>query len=57
MAPPCKVFNTFVDVFSHKFLTLLDGMEKCFLWGVAVALHGRKIGFDWLKLVWEHDGE
>ena len=57
MAPTCKVFNTFVDVFSHKFLTLLDGMEKCFLWGVAVALHGRKIGFDWLKLVWEHDGE
>ena len=38
-------------------LTLLDGVEQFFLWTVATVLDGRKIGFDWLKSVREHNDE
>ena len=38
-------------------MTLLDDVEQFFLWAVAAVLDGRKIGFDWLKPVWEHNDE
>ena len=47
----CEVFSTFVDVIKPKILMLLDDVEQFFLWAVAAALDGRKIGFDWLKPV------
>ena len=55
--PACEVFNEFVDNFQSTLLTLLDDVEQFFLWAVAAVLDGRKIGFDWLKLVWEHNDE
>ena len=55
--PACQVFNEFVDNFRSKLLTLLDDVEQFFLWAVAAVLDGRKIGFDWLKPVWEHNDE
>ena len=55
--PTCEVFNTFLDVFRSKLLALLDDVKQFFLWAAAVALDGRKIGFHWLKLVWENHGE
>ena len=36
---------------------LLDGLEQFFLWVVAATIDGREIDFDWLKLVWDHNGE
>ena len=51
------MFNTFVDTFIHKLLILLDDVEKFFLWVVAVILNGRRIGFEWLNLVWENKHE
>ena len=55
--PTCEVFNEFIDNFQSKLLTLLDDMEQFFLWAVVVVLDERKIGFDWLKPVWEHNDE
>ena len=55
--PTCEVFNTFVDVFQSKLLTLLYDVGEFFLWAVAPALDGRKLGFDWLKPMWENHGE
>ena len=55
--PIYKVFNEFVGNFWSKLLTLLDDVEQFFLWVVTSTLDGRKIGFDWLKPVWDHDGE
>ena len=51
------MFNRFVENFRGKLLTLLDDVKQFFFWAVAAALGGRKIGFDWLNLVWDHDGE
>ena len=53
----CTVFNTFVNTFRRKLLTLLDDVEQFFLWVVAAALDGRKTNFDWLAPVWEHRDE
>ena len=53
----CAVFNTFVDTFRKKLLMLLDDVEQFFLWVVAAMLDGRRIGFDWLNLVWENKRE
>ena len=36
---------------------LLDDVEQFFLWGVVAMLDGRRIGFDWLNLVWENKHE
>ena len=36
---------------------LLDDVEQFFLWVVAPILDGRRIGFDWLNLVWENKHE
>ena len=55
--PACEVFNEFVDCFRRKLLALLDDVEQFFLWAVAAVLDGRKIGFDWLKPVWDHHRE
>ena len=55
--PTCEVFNEFVDNFRSKLLMLLDDMEQFFLWAVATVLDGRKIDFDWLKPVGEHNNE
>ena len=55
--PACEVFNEFVGNFQSKLLTLLDDVEQFLLWAVATVLGGRKIGFDWLKLLWEHSDE
>ena len=49
--PACEVFNEFVDNFR------LDDVEQFFLWAIAAVLDGRKIDFDWLKPVWEHNDE
>ena len=38
-------------------MTLLDDVEQFLLWAVAGVLGGRKIGFEWLKPMWDHDGE
>ena len=53
----CTVFNTFVNMFRRKLLTLLDDVEQFFLWVVAAALDGRKTNLDWLALVWDHRDE
>ena len=36
---------------------LLDDLKQFFLWAVTATLDGRKISFDWLKFVWDHNGE
>ena len=38
----CTVFNTFVNTFRRKLLTLLDDVEQFFLWVVAAALDGSR---------------
>ena len=53
----CTVFNTFVNTFRRKLLTLLDDVEQFFLWVVAAALDGRKTNLEWLAPVWDHRGE
>ena len=53
----CIVFNIFVNTFRQKLLTLLDDVEQFFLWVVAAMLDGRRIGFDWLNLMWENKHE
>ena len=53
----CTVFNTFVNMFRRKLLTLLDDVEQFFLWVVAAALDGRKINLDWLAPIWDHRDE
>ena len=55
--PVCKVLNEFVDNFQSKLLTLLDDIEQFLLRVVATILDGRKIGFNWVKSVWEHNDE
>ena len=55
--PGHEVFNEFVGNFQSKLLMLLDDVEQFFLWAAAVGLDGRKIGFDWLKPMWEHNDE
>ena len=45
------MFNTFVNTFRRKLLTLLDDVEQFFLWVVAIALDGRKTNFDRLARV------
>ena len=55
--PTWEVFNEFVENFRSKLLTLLDDVEQFFLWVVAAILDDRKIDFDWLKPVWEHNDE
>ena len=55
--PTCEVFNEFLDNFQSKLLMLLDNMKQFFLWAVATVLDGRKIGFNWLKPMWEHNDE
>ena len=55
--PHFEVFNGFVDSFQSKLLMLLDDVEQFFLWAIAVVLDGRKMGFDWLKCLWEHNNE
>ena len=42
----CIVFNTFVNTFRWKLLTLLDDVEQFFLWVVAATLDGRKTNLD-----------
>ena len=51
------MFNTFVNTFRRKLLTLLDDVEQFFLWVVAATLDGRKTNLEWLALVWDHRGE
>ena len=53
----CAMYNTFVDTFREKLLMLLDDVEQFFLWVVAAMLDGRRIGFDWLNLVWDNKYE
>ena len=53
----CTVFNTFVNTFRRKLLTLLDDVEQFFLWVVAAALDGRKTNLEWLAPVWDHRDE
>ena len=53
----CTVFNTFMNTFRRKLLTLLANVEQFFLWVVAVALDGKKTNLNWLALVWDHRGE
>ena len=53
----CTVFNTFVNTFRRKLLTLLDDVEQFFLWVVAAALDGRKTNLEWLAPVWDHKDE
>ena len=50
----CTVFNTFVNKFRQKLLTLLDDVEQFFLWVVAAALDGRKTNLEWSAPVWDH---
>ena len=45
------VFNTFVNIFRRKLLTLLDDVEQFFLWVVAAMLDGRRTNLDWLARV------
>ena len=33
---------------------LLDDVKQFFLWVVVAVLDGRRIGFDWLNLVWDN---
>ena len=53
----CTVFNTFVNMFRRKLLTLLDDVEQFFLWVVAAALDGRKTNLEWLAPIWDHKDE
>ena len=53
----CTVFNTFVNTFRQKLLTLLDDVEQFFLWVVAAALDGRKTNLEWLAPIWDHKDE
>ena len=53
----CTVFNTFVNTFRRKLLTLLDDVEQFFLWVVAAALDGRKTNLEWLAPIWDHKDE
>ena len=53
----CTVFNTFVNTFRQKLLTLLDDVEQFFLWVVVAMLDERKTNFDWLAPVWDHRDE
>ena len=53
----CTVFNTFVNTFGQKLLTLLNDVEQFFVWVVAAMLDGRKTNFNWLALVWDHRDE
>ena len=53
----CTMFNTFVDTFRWKLLTLLNDVEQFFLWVVAAALNGKKTNLDWLAPVWDHMDE
>ena len=53
----CTVFNTFVNTFRRKLLTLLDDVEQFLLRVVADALDGRKTNLDWLAPVWDHRDE
>ena len=55
--PICEVFNEFVGNFPREILTLLDDVEQFFLWAVAPALDGRKIGFNWSKPVRDHNAK
>ena len=55
--PACEMFNEFVGNFRSKALTLSDDLEQFFLSAIAAVWDGRKIGFNWLKPVWDHDGE
>ena len=41
----CTVFNTFVNTFRRKLLTLLDDVEQFFLWVVAAVLDGEENQF------------
>ena len=50
----CTVFDTFVNTFRQKLLTLLDDVEQFFLWVVAATLDGRKTNLDWFAPVWDH---
>ena len=42
----CTIFNTLMNTFRQKLLTLLDDVEQFFLWVVTVAMVGRKTNFD-----------
>ena len=53
----CTVFNTFVNMFRRKLLTLLDDVEQFFLGVAAAALDGRKTNLDWLAPIWDHKDE
>ena len=53
----CIVFNTFMDMFRWKLLTLLDDVEQFFLWVVTAALDGRKTSLEWLAPIWDHRDE
>ena len=53
----CKLFNTFVDEFRRKFLMLVDDVEQFFLWDVATALDRGKLGFDWLRSMWDNKAD
>ena len=53
----CTVFNTFVNTFRWKLLTLLNNVEQFFLWVVAAALDGRKTNLEWLAPIWDHKDE
>ena len=53
----CVMFNLFMDTFRKKLLMLLDDVEQFFMWVVEAMLDGRRIGFDWLNLVWENKCE
>ena len=53
----CTVFNTFLNTFRRKLLTLLDDVEQFFLWVVVAALDVRKTNLDWLAPVWDHKDE
>ena len=53
----CIMFNTFVNTFRRKLLTLLDNVEQFFLWVVAAVLDGRKTNFNWLAPIWDHRDE
>ena len=45
----CTLFNTFVNMFRQKLMTLLDNVKQFFLWVVAATLDGgRPILTGWL---------
>ena len=53
----CTIFNTFVNTFRQKLLTLLDDVEQFFVWVVAAMLDGRKTNLDWLAPGGDHRDE